>query len=186
MQTRASSFSAFRRVGAALTLALAVAACASAEKRYEQGMELEQRGRPADAAERYIDALKKDPRLADARPRLQESGDRAVMDYLGEAGALEAAGRADEAVDVLLRLDALRRDAAAVGVTLSVPADYLARRRATLDRAVDDAIRAALELARAGRPDDADRRLARAVDRFEPSPAQRAALARARAEAAIA
>ena len=37
-------------------------------------MKLEERGRPADAARRYVDALRRDPSLADARARLEESG----------------------------------------------------------------------------------------------------------------
>ncbi|HEX5727533.1 MAG TPA: hypothetical protein VFX98_18820, partial [Longimicrobiaceae bacterium] len=73
-------------------LALALAAgCVTAAERFEQGVELEERGRPADAAERYIDALRKDPSLADARRRLQDAGDRAAADYLERAGAADAA-----------------------------------------------------------------------------------------------
>src|SRR5947208_1033610 len=57
---------------------LTVTACASATKRYEQGQELEQQGRPADAAQRYIATLKKDPTYSEARQRLVESGRAAI------------------------------------------------------------------------------------------------------------
>ena len=82
----------FRRAAALLALAALAAGCASAGKRYEQGLELEQRGRPADAAQRYIDALKKDRSLTEARTRLQESGTQAIDAYLGEASGYESAG----------------------------------------------------------------------------------------------
>lgn len=170
-----------RRGSAALALVLA-AACASAEKRMNQGLALEQRGRPADAAERYIEALKKDPSLTTARARLQEAGDRAVQDAISESAALAATGRAAEAANTLLRLDALGREASAVGVRLAMPADYAQRRRATFDRAIDDAI-AYAERAQDGSFDEAVSRLERATNRWEPGPGQRAGLDRARFEA---
>ena len=172
-----------RRGTAALVLALA-GGCATAEKRMSQGMALEQRGRPADAAERYIGALKKDPSLATARARLQETGDRAVQEAVSESASLAAAGRSAEAANTLLRLDALGRDAAAVGVRLALPADYAPRRRATLDRAIDDAIAYAERAGASGSFDEAVGRLERA-DRWEPGPARRAELERARFDAQL-
>ncbi len=167
-----------RRGSAALVLVLA--ACASAEKRMNQGLALEQRGRPADAAERYIDALQKDPSLGSARARLQGTGDRAVQEAISESAALAATGRAAEAANTLLRLVALGRDAAAVGVRLALPADYAQRRRATFDRAIDDAIAHAERVEGSGSFDGAVSRLERAASRWEPGPAQRAGLDRAR------
>src|SRR5215213_9953121 len=163
-----------------IAIALGAAACASAGKRYEQGMELEQRGRPADAAGRYIDALKRDPSLADARARLQETGDRAVAEYLGEAQGHETAGRPGDAAEAILRADALRRDASAVGVTLAAPADYAARRRAALDRAIDAARREGEAASERGEFQEAMRMLDRAQSRWQPSPAQRGELDEAR------
>ncbi|HLL83438.1 MAG TPA: hypothetical protein VK420_12325 [Longimicrobium sp.] len=171
-----------RRGSAALMLILA--GCASAEKRMNQGLTLEQRGRPADAAERYIDALKKDPSLATARARLQETGDRAVGEAISESASLGASGRAAEAANTLLRLDALGRDAAAVGVRLNLPADYAQRRRATFDRAIDDAIAYAERAGGSGSFDEAVSRLER-TGRWEPGPGQRAELDRARFDAQL-
>lgn len=166
------------RVLASVVLAL-LAGCASASKRYEQGVELEQRGRAVDAAPRYVEALRKEPGLAEARQRLGETGARAVDDLLREAVALDAAGRPDEGAETLLRLDALRRDAAAVGVQLAAPGDYAVRRRFVFDRAIDASVAGAANPGTRGWA-DALRRLERAGSGLEPSAAQRERLDRAR------
>ncbi|HEX8242264.1 MAG TPA: hypothetical protein VF541_02165 [Longimicrobium sp.] len=172
------------RLGAAALAAAAVlAACASAGKRYEQGVQAEQQGRPADAAERYIQALKKDRNLAEARARLQQVGDQAVAEFLRDADAAEQAGRAPDAADALGRLDALRADAASVGVQLTAPADYAARRRATFDRASDVAIAQADAAVQRRDYAEAVRWLERAGRQWEPGPAARGRLDRARYEA---
>ncbi|HEX9938198.1 MAG TPA: hypothetical protein VGB15_13780 [Longimicrobium sp.] len=173
----------FRRAAALLGIAALAAGCASAGKRYEQGLQLEQRGRPADAAQRYIDALKKDRTLADARTRLQESGTLAITAYLNDASLYESSGRHGEAADVLRRLDDLRADASAVGVPLQPPAGYEQRRRAIFDRAVDHAMSEADNAV--GRRDysAAVGWLDRAVQRWEPTPAARGRLDRARYDA---
>ncbi|HYW08798.1 MAG TPA: hypothetical protein VE913_17685 [Longimicrobium sp.] len=167
------------RYACAAALALA-AGCANAAKRYEQGMTLEQRGRLADAARRYIDALEKEPALPGAREGLQRSADLAAAEMIARAAALENAGRAGEAADVFLELDALRGETARVQVRTAVPADYGQRRRAAFDRAVDEAVArsgSAVALSDFGR---ANQRLERAMRRWYPSPEQRAALDRAR------
>jgi len=172
----------FGRRLAAAALALALGGCASATDRLQQGMELEQRGRPVDAAERYIDALKKDASLADARTRLREVGDRAVQDFLAEAADNEARGYPGSAAEALFRLDALRRDASAVGVALAVPADYATRRRATLERAVEKDLQAAG--LSAGRREYAEAiRLLDQAQRWQPTPEQRARMDEARFDA---
>lgn len=169
------------RPSAVVTLVLLalLAGCATGAKRYEQGVELEQRGRPVDAALRYVEALRKEPGLADARRRLGETGARAVDDLFREAAALDAGARPDEAAEALLRLDALRRDAAAVGVPLAAPGDYAARRRAVFDRAIDAAVAGAADPGARGWA-DALRRLERAGSGLEPSAAQRERLDRGR------
>jgi len=171
------------RRAAVLVLAALAAGCASANKRYEQGVELEQRGRPADAAQRYIDALKKDRSLADARVRLQDAGARAVEQYLAEAGGYETAGRYGEAADAIRRLDGMLADAAGVGVPLNTPADYGARRRATFDHAVDQAVNEAGSAVARRDFSGAVGWLDRAVQRWEPTPAARERLGRARYDA---
>jgi tetratricopeptide (TPR) repeat protein len=176
-----------RKFAAALLAALALGACASAQKRYDQGVELEERGRPADAAERYIEALKKEPGLPEARTRLQDAGDRAAADYLARSDAFAGAGQHADAADVLLRLDELRRDASAVGVQLNVPGDYAARRRSAFDRAIQQTIEnAAAAGARQGDWSTALSRLERAGGRWQPSPAQRGEIDQARFDLTLA
>lgn len=167
-------------VAALLPLALA-AGCMSAGKRYEQGLTLEARGRPAEAARRYVDALRRDPSLADARARLQETGAQAVDQYLAESGAAASAGAHDDAAEGLLHLDDLRRDAAAVGVELAVPADYAQYRRAVLDAAIDDAVDHGESLAQGGRYGDALGRLERTA-RWQPNAEQRRRVDEARVD----
>jgi tetratricopeptide (TPR) repeat protein len=175
----------FARGASALLVALALAGCASAGKRYEQGVQLEQQGRPADAAQRYIDALKKDPSLGEARTRLLDAGGRAIADYLRDADAAEAGGRWGEAADALRDVDALRNDAGAVGVQLTVPAGYEQRRVATFSRAVDEALAQADAAARSRDFAGAARLLDRVAERWTPSPEQRARLERARYDAQL-
>ncbi|HEU4884688.1 MAG TPA: hypothetical protein VFT45_20700 [Longimicrobium sp.] len=170
-----------RRAGlmAALLPLTMAAGCMSANKRLEQGIKLEERGRPADAARRYVDALRRDPSLADARARLEETGRLAVEQYLRESDAASAAGNHADAAETLLQLDAFRRDVAAVRVDLAVPADYAQHRRAVLDAAIDASIDGGAQLAESGRYTDALGRLER-VGRWQPSPEQRRAVDEAR------
>lgn len=171
-------------VAALLPLALA-AGCMSAGKRYEQGLTLEARGRPAEAARRYIDALRRDPNLAEARTRLQETGALAVDQFLTETRAASDAGAHDDAAEGLLQMDVLRRDAAAVGTELAVPADYVQYRRDVLDRAIHDAVDQGAALAENGRFADALGRLGR-VGRWQPSAEQRRMADEARLETYVA
>lgn len=158
-------------LAALLPLALA-AGCVSASKRYEQGLTLESRGRPVEAARRYVDALRRDPSLVDARARLQETGALAVDQYLAESSAAASAGAHDDAAEALLHLDGFRRDVAAVNVELAVPADYPQHRRAALDAAIDHAVEQGTVLSESGRFGDALNRLER-VGRWQPSTEQR-------------
>jgi hypothetical protein len=158
-------------LAALLPLTMA-AGCMSASKRLEQGMKLEERGRPVDAARRYVDALRRDPSLADARVRLEETGRLAVEQYLRESDAASSAGQHDDAAEALLQLDAFRRDVAAVRVELAVPPDYAQHRRAVLDAAIDASIDQGAQLSETGRYGDALGRLER-VTRWQPSAEQR-------------
>jgi tetratricopeptide (TPR) repeat protein len=173
----------FGRAALLLALAAAAAGCASASKRYEQGVRLEQQGRAADAAQRYIDALKKDRSLADARARLLDVGQRAVDDYLRDIDAAEGAGRFVAAAEAMRRLDALRADAGAVGVALTTPAAYEQHRADTFERAVDEVLADAQGAFLHGDFAGAVRMLDRVGERWQPTPEQRARMDRSRQEA---
>jgi len=169
-----------------VALATSAAACASAGKRYEQGVQLEQQGRAAEAAARYVDALKKDRTLADARTRLLDAGQRAIADYLRDADAAEASGLYADAAESLRRLDELRDDAGAVGVALPAPAGYEQRRAATFARAVDQALdNAEAAVARRDYP-AAARHIDRAANRWHATPEQLQRMERARREVQLA
>ncbi|HEX2203312.1 MAG TPA: hypothetical protein VHG91_08440 [Longimicrobium sp.] len=180
MRALATHHHPLRRFGLLALVALTAAGCVTAGKRFEQGVELEQRGQPAEAAARYIDALRRDPNRVEARARLQDAGDRAVQQYLAEVEAAAAGGRDHAAANVLLRVDELRRDAAGVGVQLAVPADYAQRRRATLDRAIAQAVREADAAAARGEFSGGLDWLQRAAEHWQPTAAQRGELDRAR------
>ena len=127
-----------RSVLAVLTLALVFALihCASVEKRYRKGQEMESKGRLEEAAQRYIRVLTKDPSMQDARVRLENVGAQLIDTYLEQAQAYESTGAYESAVSALNRIDNLRRRTSQVGVALSVPDGYEDYRQEMLDAAV--------------------------------------------------
>jgi len=172
------------RIAVATAFLLALSACASAGKRFEQGTEHEARGEYARAAGRYIDALKKDPGLAEAHERLVDVAPRAIHEYLDRVPALMASGDSTGAADQYLGLDALAREASGVGVTFPLPAAYPADRRNALNGAIVQLLDQSHDAAAAGRWSTA-RRSAERVDRYDPARAQRAARDRALVDIAI-
>ena len=123
----------------ALTALLCVTlfSCASAKKRFEQGLDLEQEGQYVEAAKRYIQSLQRDPDQPVARERLEAVGPEAVSMLLAEATAYTETHTPVEAADVYYELDALVADAAGVGVDLGLPDDYMSQRETALAKAVD-------------------------------------------------
>ena len=108
--------------------ALSLTACASANKRLEQGQKVESEGRPAEAAERYIQALKKNSRLDSARAGLKRAGAAAMEQYMRTAN--DPATQAPVAADAYLSFDDLQKRALEVGVFLPEPNGYAAAKRA--------------------------------------------------------
>jgi tetratricopeptide (TPR) repeat protein len=107
-----------------LFLFSALISCASVEKRFKKGKEMESKGRFEEAARYYIKVLAKDPTFEDARQRLENVGARAIDIFLKQAYAYESAKAYEDTVRVLNRIDDLRRRAEKVGVILPVPDDY--------------------------------------------------------------
>ncbi len=99
-----------------LLLALALCGCASAAKRFEQGAELESEGRYADAAQRYIQALRKDPGMVQARERLIAVAPLLIRQYMEDGEQFRALGSDVQGANRYLWIDQLVRDAAGVGV----------------------------------------------------------------------
>jgi hypothetical protein len=116
-------------------LLLPLLACASAEKRFEQGLELESQGAYVAAAERYVQALEKDPQHHAAREHLIDVGQRAITGFLDEAASQRDAGQPVPAADAYRAIQSLVRRAATVDVALTVPAAYASQRREALAHA---------------------------------------------------
>jgi tetratricopeptide (TPR) repeat protein len=158
-----------RRDAPRIIAVVLLAACASATKRYEQGQQLEVQGRPADAAHRYIETLRKDPTYREARERLIDVGGAAVADYARQADGLTQAGAHMDAAEVLRNADALVREAASVNVTLHLPDAYSLQHSLTFSRAVEQALAQAAVATGRGNFAESLRLLERARERWEPT-----------------
>lgn len=152
---------------------LILAACMSAEKRYEQASEDEAQGRWDAAAAKYVDVLRRDPGYPGAREKLQDVGGRAIQDHIEVAQGLEAAGRYERATQEYGTVDRLVETAAGVRVVLRTPPDYATMRRRAFDRAIEQALVAADRLAADGRWQEAVDAYRRAETRHEPTEVQR-------------
>lgn len=165
---------------AALAVTILLAGCVSTQERFEKGMKLEAKGRFAEATTYYVKVLQREPDWPDAPARLLEAGTAAVNAYLDDANAAEAAGNYEAAVRELDRLDALRRQAEGVGVTLPVPDDFAGYREEMTEEAMAALIRRAEQAEQAGRWSDALRAYERVQERYAVAPEQRAAMMAAR------
>jgi len=159
---------------ASLILAVLIAGCVSAEKRYEQAQQAEAEGRWAAAADLYIGALRRDADYPGARDGLRASGGRAVDGYLSSAGDFEGAGRFEQAIGEYTRADSLIQRASAVHVVLEAPADFAERKRNAYARAMDQALDAGERDLAAGRFEQAANTFKRAIESFRPDAQQRA------------
>lgn len=164
--------------GSALTAVLCIltaAGCASAGKRYDQGIEAEGRGEYVEATRRYIDAIKKDRNHAEARERLRQVAPKAVDTYLDRAETALANGRPQQAAEDYRGLEALNRDASGVGEPLPLPDDFRASRRAVFDAAIDYLLAQGAAAEAAGQWATAEHAYDQA-ERYQPDEAQADAL----------
>lgn len=156
-----------------VSLLLAVAACMSAEKRYEQAGEAEAQARWDEAAAKYVDVLRRDPGYPGAREKLESVGNRAIQEHVDVAQGLESAGRYERATQEYGTIDRLVESAAGVRVVLRTPPDYARMRRRAFDHAIEQALVAADRLAADGRWQEAADAYRRAGSRHEPTDVQR-------------
>ena len=173
-----------RKLSLACAVALSVIGCASANKRLEQGQELQARGRPAEAAERYIQALKKDSKLDSARVNLRVAGGEAIDLWVKEANAAGTSPYA--AADNYLAVESLQQRALSVGIFLPGPDGLDQMKRAAFDRAIATAVTDARLLTNTREYAEAMRRLQRAASAYQPTPAQVTALGGGGADVMIA
>ena len=131
--------------------AAAVVGCVSTQERFDKGLELEQQGRYAEAADAYIRVLEKEPEWEDTRARLQIVGARAIDEYMADASAAAQASDFERAVELVARVDGLRARARGVRVTLSVPEDFADFRARMRRRALGSLTRQGERHAEAGR-----------------------------------
>ncbi len=110
---------------AALLLLMSVAAgCVSTQKQYERAIGLEERGQYAEAADYYIQVLRRESDRAEARQGLERVGGIAMNNHYSEARERESRGEFDAAMGSLDAMRTLRENARDVGVQLTLPADY--------------------------------------------------------------
>ena len=158
----------FRRLFLASSVLLATA-CASAEDRFNEGIDLQAQGRYMEAAYRYADAVEKDGSLQEARGQLQIVGDSAIMLALEEADRLDGRGEPVEAARQFQAIDRLMPRVRSVGMRLTEPEDYRVVRRTAFDRAIEWYMVEGEDASREGRWQYAVRAFASARADFSPT-----------------
>lgn len=149
---------------------VAIAACASAAERLEQGMALEAEGRWQEAVYRYADAIEKDDTLSAAWRRLEIATDSALI--LGMAWAdRRGPAEQDEAAELFLDLDRLVLRVREVGYRAPRPAGFDEARRQAMAGAVRQLTAEAARARADGRWSDARSLYRRLRDRYEPDAA---------------
>ncbi len=155
-----------------LTIAV-LGGCASADKRFNQGSEMEAKGQYEQAVMRYVQALEKDPGLEAARYRLVEVGNMAIADQMAEVEAWTSRGDPVNAAGHFQRADQVVARARSVGVRLDLPSGYSADRRAVFDDAFGALTEHGMMARQQGRWQDGVAAFRRAQRDFEPSVEQR-------------
>jgi tetratricopeptide (TPR) repeat protein len=120
----------------ATIVVLWITGCASPIKRFEQGLELEGQGHYARAADKYIEALRKDPDLLEARRRLTDVAPQLSDQYLQQSEQYGAANNFVGGAEVLQSLDGFVGKASGVGVPVPLPSDYPETRHSMFDQAI--------------------------------------------------
>ena len=150
-----------------------VIGCASADKRFDQGWEMEQQGQYENAAMRYVQALEKDPSLEEARSRLREVGAMAIAERMDEAEELVSRGDPASAAAHFRRADGVAASARMVGVRLVFPEGYALERRAIFDEAFAALVESGVTAGEQGRWEEGLAEFHEARYELEPSGAQR-------------
>ena len=156
-----------------LLIAAILGGCASADKRYNQGTEMQAKGQYEQAVARYVQALEKEPGLQAARYRLVEVGNLAIADQMAEVEAWTNRGDPVNAAGHFQRADNLVALARSVGVRLELPNDYSSDRRAIFDDAFGTLTDHGIMARQQGRWQDGVAAFHRAQRDFEPTVEQR-------------
>ena len=157
----------------ALFLVALVCGCASAEKRFDQGFQLEMQGQYEAAVARYAQALEKSPSLETARIRLIEVGDLAIAERLEDAEYASSQNDPVGSASHYQRIDRVVARARSVGVRLALPDDFGSSRRFVFDDAFDALVARGVVAREQGRWQDGLNACRQARRDFEPSMEQR-------------
>ncbi|MEE9207034.1 MAG: hypothetical protein V3U67_01470 [Gemmatimonadota bacterium] len=148
--------------------ALLVFGCAGAQKRYEQGLDLENEGRYAEAATRYIQSLEKEPNQPAVRDRLRNVGGLAIQEYLEDSRLSHESGYSVSAAQQFHAADRLLAAASGVGVLLPTADDYSVTRSNRFAEAATELLYTGENALAEGRWSDAVSAFAQ-VEVFEPT-----------------
>lgn len=159
-------------VGLFLMVAL-VSGCASAEKRINQGMEMETKGQYESAMMRYIQALEKDSSLEEVKARVLETGHLAVEERLIAASDLMIRGDQVGSAHQYQGVDSIVTRARTVGVRLQVPQDFTQQRRSSFDEAFESLLDRGDMARNQGRWQEGQTHYRQAQSDYEPTMEQR-------------
>jgi hypothetical protein len=118
----------FSRLIALCSLAAMLAACATAEERFEQGTALESTGQRSEAVHRYSQALRKDPGHLESRQRLIVLAPAVLDGHLLQSANDARREAFIDAADAVIAADGLIANMRALGITVAVPAGYASLR----------------------------------------------------------
>lgn len=151
--------SAIRIALLSLLCAVVLVGCATTEKRFKKGTELEANGRLVEASEYYLRVLNDDPDYTEARDRLNDIGPQIVADYMLNASNRTAAGQYVAAYDQYVVIETFLRQTSNVGVIIPRPDTLDELKLAADSRAYDQLLTRA-----AGAAADGD--FARAIESY--------------------
>ncbi len=162
-----------KAISCSLLILAVLGGCASADKRFNQGSEMEAKGQYEQAVMRYVQALEKDSSLDAARNRLIEVGDLAIIDQLAEADSWISRSDPVKAADHYRRADNVVTRARSVGVRLALPQDYNNQRRDVFENAFENLLAHSAMAREQGRWQESLASSQRARQDFEPTMDQR-------------
>jgi hypothetical protein len=102
-------------------LCLLFGGCVSTQKRFDKGVDLEERGRLVEASQHYLRILRDDQDFDEARERLTEIAPRIVEDWMSEASLKTSANLFVEAYDQYVSIESFLQQCSYVGVPLAAP-----------------------------------------------------------------
>jgi len=107
-----------------VTLCLLLSGCSGAKRYLKQGIAFEQSHMYLEAANSYMEAIRRNPRKTDAQIGLKRVGEHVIEDYLREVFKAHTNGQHREVVYAFLKAEDFRQKVAQHHVELSIPATH--------------------------------------------------------------